>query len=476
MSFIGRQDELTLLRALKKKDKSSLVVITGRRRIGKSALVQQFAKESKRFFEFQGGAPTDTTTNARQLKIFAEQCQSHFGGAEPLLRSWTESFSHLAKEIGNKGCVVFLDELSWMGKFDADFSGKLKIAWDTKFSKIPGLILVLCGSVSAWIEKNILQSADFVGRISLTIRLQELGLGETFGFWGSRGSRVSLTERLSYICVSGGIPKYLEEYDPRQTTAENIKRLCFTSGGYLFEDFDRIFSDIFGKRSAVYRNIVRTLVQQHLTPRQIAAKLKLTPSGEFTTYLHELEISGFVARDYFYKAGGAKGKLSKLRISDNYLRFYLKYIEPNKEKIIKKVYNFASLNQLLAWETINGLQFENLIVNRLPETIQMLGLTTEHIVSAGPYFQNATNKTKACQIDLLIECKPNNFYIIEIKYRKKIGIEIVTEMKNKLAAFRVPKYSTRRPVLIYFGELDERVRDLDYFDKLVDLREVFATS
>ncbi len=472
MSFIGRTEELQDLKALKNKATASLVVITGRRRIGKSALVSEFSKDFKHYYEFQGVAPRSGLDNSEQLKNFSEQCKLVFNTAEPILNNWTEAFSHLASSLSaKKSSLLFLDEISWMGRYDKDFIGKLKIAWDTKLSRIPGLIVVLCGSVSSWIEDNILQETDFIGRVSLTIRLSELNLKDSLDFWGERGKRISLKEKLAYLNVVGGVPKYLEEYNPKETTNANILRLCFKKGGYLFEDFDKIFSDIFEKKSEAYKKIVRLLAQKHLSPIELSKKLKINQSGELTKCLRDLELSGFIKRYYAYQPGGKRGKLSKLRISDNYLRFYLKYIEPNLTSINNGVYNFSSLGELLAWDTISGLQFENLLLNRLPEVMKMLGLEREVIKSAGTYFQNKTTKTKAVQVDLLIECKSNNFYICEIKYKKKIGLGVVEEVKEKIEKLKFPKYSSRRPVLIYSGDLDENVKDADYFDQILEVGE-----
>jgi uncharacterized protein len=470
MSFIGRNEELQALRALKNKKTSSLVVVSGRRRIGKSSLIAEFSKDFGCYFEFQGMAPRPGLGNGDQLKSFAEQCKDVLGSAEPVLNNWTEAFSYLSQNItAKKSVLLFFDEISWMGRYDKDFVGKLKIAWDTKFSRIPGLVLVLCGSVSSWIEDNILNETDFVGRVSLTIRLGELKLQDALEFWGEKGKKVSIKERLSYLNVIGGVPKYLEEYNPKESTNANILRLCFRRGGYLFEDFDKIFSDIFERKTETYKKIVRVLASRHLSPVELSEKLKVTQSGELTKCLRDLEHSGFIKRYYAYRPGGNKSKLSKLRISDNYLRFYLKYIEPNYNSILEGTFNFNSLSDLLAWDTISGLQFENLLLNRLPELIRMLGLEREVIKSAGTYFQNKTSKTEAVQIDLMIECKPLNFYVCEIKYKKKINIEIIDEVQDKVARLKLPKYSTRRPVLIYCGELDPEVHDADYFDKILEV-------
>lgn len=472
LKFAGRHAELLQLSTIKKLKKASLVAITGRRRIGKSALVKEFSKQFQYFYEFQGLAPRDAGSNAAQLDNFAQSLQINFGGGKLQFENWTQAFDQLAKEVGNRPALVFLDELSWMGKYDLDFAGRLKIAWDTKFSRVPGLILVLCGSVSAWIEENILNKTDFVGRVSLTIRLKELPLKVALNFWDVEKARSSFFERLDYLCIAGGIPKYLEEFDPKESCLSNIQRLCFSAGGYLFEDFERIFSDIFGRKSENYRRIVRAISARHLSPPELSRKFKRSPGGDITQALTELQQSGLIARDYAYKPAGVAGKLSQLRISDNYLRFYLHYIEPNIDRIKRGIFNLNSLNDLLGWEAIRGLQFENLINNRLAEIISALNLKDSGVLAAGPYFQQKTSRTQATQIDLLIECERSNFYICEIKYQKTLGPKLISEMQSKIAKLKLPKYSSRRPVLIYAGELDQAVVESGYFDKIYDLQSM----
>ena len=116
-----------------------------------------------------------------------------------------------------------------MGSEDPDFLGQLKTAWDLHFSENPDLILILCGSVSSWIEENILKSTGFVGRISFDMVLDELSIAESGEFWGAQRDKVSGYEKFKVLSVTGGIPKYLEEIIPSQSAEDNIHRLCFQS-------------------------------------------------------------------------------------------------------------------------------------------------------------------------------------------------------------------------------------------------------
>ena len=183
--FYGREEDLADLKSLWKKNTASLITCRGRRRIGKSTLIEEFAKRSKaRFIEIAGTAPRKGMTNSDQLKAFSQQLDAATGqGKSNIPSDWFEAFTRLDNAINDSNTVVLLDEISWMGQFDPDFPGTLKTIWDTRFKKHRNLIMVLCGSVSTWIEANILNSTGFVGRATQNITLRELPLDCCVRFW-----------------------------------------------------------------------------------------------------------------------------------------------------------------------------------------------------------------------------------------------------------------------------------------------------
>ena len=102
-----------------------------------------------------------------------------------------------------------------MAHGDATFLPKLKNAWDLYFKKNQEIIVALCGSISLWIEKNILGSTGFVGRQSLTLTLEEMPLNDCAQFWIDNNNHISALEKLLMLSVTGGIPRYLEEIDSK---------------------------------------------------------------------------------------------------------------------------------------------------------------------------------------------------------------------------------------------------------------------
>jgi hypothetical protein len=275
--------------------------------------------------------------------------------------------------------------------------------------------------------------------------------------------------------VTGGIPRYLEEINPKVNAEMNIKRLAFIDGGLLVTEFHKIFSDLFGKRASEYQMIVRTLVHQPQSAEEIAQLLNIELSGNLSRKLTVLKECGFLARDYAWHAKKRLAKLSKYRLRDNYLRFYLKYIEPKKELIEKKLYNEVDLENLPDWTSIMGLQFENLVLNNLRQIVKILEISPESLQSASPYFQKATKKRSGCQVDLLLQTK-HTTYLCEMKFCKTIGIEIISEVMEKIERMKIPKTVSLRPVLIYQGELSKQVIKENFFSKFIAFEDLLTTS
>ena len=152
--FYGRDDLLERLDALWNKSVASLVTCRGRRRIGKSTLIAEFARRSRvRFVKLEGLQPDEHVDNAAQLAAFCRQLEEQTGVDCGSVKNWFEAFARLDEAIGRRAkVVVLLDEISWMGKYDPLFPAELKYAWDNRFARHPRLIMVLCGSVSAVVE------------------------------------------------------------------------------------------------------------------------------------------------------------------------------------------------------------------------------------------------------------------------------------------------------------------------------------
>jgi AAA+ ATPase superfamily predicted ATPase len=470
--FVGREEELKELKLLLNKKSSSLVVINGRRRIGKSRLVREFAKKQNLYI-LSGIPPTEKTTAQSQREEFARQLNEHFSLPGLKATDWGDLFTLFAKQVSRGKVVLLLDEITWMGFLDPDFLGKLKTAWDLYFSQNSNLILILCGSVSSWIEKNILNSKGFMGRVSLTLHVKELTISECNKFLNLLGFRSGPYECFKMLSVTGGIPRYIEEMQPILGAEENVKRLCFKKSGILFNEFNEIFHDLFSKRSVLYQKIVELLVNGNLEFNEICEKLKVEKSGVMSEYLVELIKAGFIRRDFTWNIKDNQvSNLSYYRLSDNYVRFYLKYIEKNRERIESGHFANRSLSSLPGWTSIIGLQFENLVLNNREFIWKKLNINPEDIVSDNPFFQRKTAKVAGCQVDYLIQTRLNTLYACEIKFSKQeIKYDIISEVQEKLKKLSLPRGFSYFPVLIHVNGVSESVIDAGYFLECIDFSE-----
>jgi AAA+ ATPase superfamily predicted ATPase len=475
MKFIGRKKELEILRNLIQKQSASMVVIKGRRRIGKSRLIQEFGKNLRTYF-FSGLPPTAETTTQSQIDEFSRQLSENFGLPKLPFTDWGDVFSLLSNQVQQGKVLIVFDEISWIGHKDPDFLGKIKNMWDKQLSKNAELIVILCGSVSAWIEKNILKSTGFVGRISVSMTLEELSLSDCNAFLGTSAQQISSFEKFKLFSVTGGIPKYLEEIQPQITAEQNIKNLCFLSTGYLFHEFDQIFSDVFLTRSEFYKKTMMLLVNQKMTPKEICDEIGVELSNTTSDYFEELTQAGFIKRDYtWHLKTQTASKLSHYRLKDNYTRFYLKYILPNKHRIETGSFNDKSLSELPDWNTIMGLQFENLVLNNRKKIWELLQIHPSEIVWDNPFFQNKTSKQPGCQIDYLIQTKYSNLYVCEIKFsRFDLKPDIIPEVEKKINLLQRPKGFSCRPVLIHVNGVHETIIDQQYFAKIIDFGDLLT--
>lgn len=165
--------------------------------------------------------------------------------------------------------------------------------------------------------------------------------------------------------------------------------------------------------------------------------------------------------------------MRKYRLSDNYLRFYTRYIEPNSSKIQRNTFALKSVSSLPQWASIMALQFENLVLNNRPRLHAILEIKPEDIVYENPFFQRQTASNLGCQIDYLIQTRFNTLYVCEIKFSKNpVGTPIISEVQQKIDRLKRPKGFSCRPVLIHVNGITEDLCDANYFAATIDFSQL----
>jgi len=471
MAFVGRKVELENLKALHRKKTPGLVVVKGRRRIGKSRLIAEFASlnPQHKLWDFAGLAPQEGVTDQSQRDYFARQLASHLKISPLTFLDWTDAFECLARHL-HPGDIVLLDEISWMGSKDPSFIPKLKAWWDKQKSP---LMMVICGSVSTWIEENILNSTAFFGRINLTITLEPLTIPESNALLKASGYQGSAYDTYKLLSILGGIPWYLEQASPGLTADDLIKKLCFEKDGLLVLEFERIFHDLFDGKGATYKKILDALKDGMKTLAEIRESIAFAHSGTLSHLMEHLIIAGFVKKQNLWSfKTKASLKQSLYRISDPYLRFYLKLIEPERNKIESGGFSDTAISQIPGFDAYIGLQLEQLLLQNRQLVLKAIGIPGSDIVSDGPFRQSQTSTQQGCQIDYLVQTLTNNLFVCEFKFkRRELGLEIIQEVKERTKALKVPRGFATVPVLFHLGGVSSSVATDRYFYRVIDITD-----
>lgn len=476
--FIGRANELQKLRDLAYRRQSSIVVIKGRRRIGKSRLAAEFAR-GKKFLSFTGLAPELGLTDQSQRDFFARQLSQIYGLPLMTFVDWTDALNNLSYHLTEEPTVILFDEISWMATKDPTFIPKLKAWWDLDIQNRSNITLIFCGSISTWIDENILKSTSFFGRVSMILELKPLSIKESASLMRKRGFKGSSFELYKILAVTGGVPWYLEQFLPHITVDQNIHRLCFEETGLLTVEFDRIFHDLFHQRGAIYKDILVQLRDGMKFLSEIREALDYPKSGTLSVLMDHLITSGFVTKHAQWSLKTGKERRQSLyRINDPYIRFYFKYIEPNLSKIKKGVYLESDLTTLPGYDSLIGFQMECLLLQNRRDLLGSIGLNSVDCLFDNPYFypsskgsETVTDK-KGCQIDYLIQTRSKNLYVCEIKFRRKeLKMDVIDEVNEKIKALSVPKGLGCVPILFHIGGVSDSVIDAQYFYRIIDLAD-----
>ena len=475
--FFGREGQIEQLESLWRKRVGSLVTCRGRRRIGKSTLIEQFAKKTaSRFIKIEGIKPKPKFANENELEAFAMQLAAQTGADPTPPGNWLNAFIRLNDKIrDDERTVVLLDEVSWLGHYDEMFADTLRIAWENYWKKHDRLIVVLCGSVSTWIRENVIDNSAYLGRRSLDLVVGELPLKECVRFWGAQAERVAAKEIVDILSVTGGVPRYLEEIDPGLSADENLKRMCYSPNSILRMDFDEMFNDVITNQPRLTADVLRTLVDGPLSATEISAALQMEKGGRVSAALFQLSEAGFVCGDAARNPEtGAAIRERRYRLSDNYSRYYLKFVERVTKAIDSGSYAFTSLSKLSGWDTVMGLQFENLVVNHYTELLPHLHLGGTVIMSAAPYRKiGRRDRNKGCQVDLLLQAE-NMLYFVEAKRQQKIEASVVRDVDEKIRRVSRPTGVSARAALVYDGELAPSIETDGYFDAVVPFAKLLG--
>lgn len=467
--IIGRKYESEILKDALDKDKSELIAIYGRRRVGKTFLIRELFKKEI-VFEISGlynGAMSD------QLQNFAKELSRNSKKKEKEIpTNWFDAFTLLEERLNRlksaKKKVIFIDEFPWMATAKSKFLTAFENFWNSYCTKRNDLIVIICGSAASYmIQKIIRNKGGLHNRITQQIRLLPFNLYETDLFLKSRGIRYTHYDVLQIYMAIGGVPHYLEKLKKGLSVAQNIDQLCFSKDGFLRNEFNQLYVSLFDS-SEKHLSIIKTLAKSNkgITRQELLDKSKLLSGGDFSLKLSELTESGFVSE---YSYIGNKKQLSLYRLSDEYSKFYLKFIEPNRENGAGTWQRLQTGQSFASW---SGFSFETVCLKHISQIKKALRIDAIYSQSSSWFNPNA-------QIDLLIDRADNVMNVCEMKFYNSpfvITKKYYLELKNKVSELQ-KELATRKNIFLIlvttFG-IKENEYSRELVEKSLEITDLFT--
>lgn len=457
MIFIGRNKELEILRNSLIKKESSFIAVYGRRRIGKTFLVD-YAFNYDYFFSTIGVYP-----KRKEDELFQFVNSLIKSGAvideKNYPRKWNEAFSILEslieREKAKKKKVIFIDELAWISSPNTEFLSALGSFWNGFASKRDDVILIVCASSASWMIDHVIHNkGGLYQRLTDQIYLSPFTLKEIEELCEAYKLNLDRYSILIGYMALGGVPLYWIKMNPKFSIDQNLDYLFLDENAPLRNEFEFLYSSLF-ENATPYVNIIDALghekINLGLTRKEILARTKLTDNGIFTKYLKELENCGFIR--HFRQSYSVK-KEALYQIIDPFTNFYFGFLEKeiNDRSFFSKS---VDLPKRKAW---NGLAFEKICIlhiEQIKKALQINSILND--VSSFSVKRDEEKGIEGSQIDLVISRRDRVINLCEIKFSNSTFVidkkydEILRRKVSDFVRKTRTKYSIKLVMITTFG-------------------------
>lgn len=451
--LIGRTREREDLEEWLKSRRSEFIAVYGRRRVGKTFLVRKTVGNAFTF-HFSGSYGIG---RKEQLLNFCLALREQSG--EPDIRvpeNWVMAFHELKRLIEksrNEQKIIFLDELPWMDSAKSGFIAALENFWNGWASWRDDIKLIVCGSATSWIIKNIIRNKGGLhNRITHSMLVKPFQLKECEEYFQVNGFHYTRKQIAECYMTMGGIPYYFSLMEKGKSIAQNIDYLFFNDGAPLSNEFDDLYRSLY-KNYQSHIKIIKALAEKGigLTRKEIVGRTGLTNNGEFSKMLEELELCGFIRgylpfrNKYNTRATTQKTNTDTLyQLIDFYSLFYLKF--HHQQQLDNTNFWSGSVNspKVNAWR---GLTFEMLClchVDRIKSALGIGDVSTHTCSWRGEY------SGRGAQIDMLIDRQDDTINLCEIKYSSReytIDKATAERLEEKIEVFTLATH-TRKNILL----------------------------
>lgn len=322
--FIGRQEELKFLEK-KYQDKSGqLVVIYGRRRVGKTETLRKFCENKNHVFYTCIECPDE-----QQLRAFSSRMlQTGMAAAQYIksFSSWEQAFKSILEVPGNEKTILVIDEFPYMVRGNKSIPSVLQTLWD-EVLKNKNIMIILCGSAMSFIEKEILAEKNpLYGRATGILKMNEMNFYDAIQFIPNYNA----ADKITTYAVLGGIPHYLKQFDDRVSLDENIRKSILSRGSILYSEVEFLLRQEL-RETSIYNVIIEAIALGNTKLNDIYQKTQIEKT-KLSAYLKNLIDLRIICREFSMDEGikeKANAQRGLYRITDNYFRFWYAFVFPN---------------------------------------------------------------------------------------------------------------------------------------------------
>ena len=378
--FIGRKKELQFLEDKYNGKDGQLVVLYGRRRVGKTETLREFCKGKPHIFYSCREVSDKLQLRSFSQKLLRENIPAasyikEFSDWEAALKSITEL------PYGDSKKLLIIDEFPYMCKGNTSIPSILQTLWD-EYLKDENVMIVLCGSAMSFIEKELLAEKNpLYGRATGIYKMESMGFYDAAKFFPNYSER----DKIIAYAVLGGIPHYLKQFDPDISLEDNIKNNILTKGCALYSEVEFLLRQEL-RETSLYNSIIEAVALGNTKLNEISVKSLIDDTSKTSVYLKNLIELEIVEREFSISEGTkerANSNRGFYRITDNFFRFWYAFVFTNYSELesgdVDGVFEYAIKPDLhefasLAFEDVCREYIrEKQKVNKLPFRYKRMG-------------------------------------------------------------------------------------------------------
>ena len=424
--FYCREEELSTMNRRYEKGRFECIVIYGRRRVGKTALINEFCKEKPTIYFSALNASSQENLEALSKAIYISKNPN--GSSFPTYRSYEDALDEITAMSADTRMVFVIDEYPYLAKAEKSFSSRLQHIIDHKWQN-GQLYLILCGSSMSFMEYQVLgYESPLYGRRTAQFKIQSLTYREITAFHPD----LSATDQALLYGVTGGIPHYINKLDVEKDLDEALLENLFDASSYLFEEPENLLKQEL-REPAIYNSVIAAIAGGASRSNEISTKIGLE-SGVCAKYLKVLLDLGILKKET--PITEKPGKKTIYAIDDNFFRFWYRFVPRNMSVIsagrMRQVYDRAVKQY---FPDYMGLIFEKMCQEYLLRYATDLPVLLNNV---GQWWGTDAQTRKEIQIDIVGTPVEGNEYLIgSCKYRnEKIGIEELELIRRYAEGFR----------------------------------------